>query len=77
MQLQTTFKKTSLNKLLALAMVALAASPVMAQAPAQPDVADAAAYLLAGIVTLAVIGNAKLIVRGAMAVFRWVGSMIR
>lgn len=56
----------------------LTLAPAFAQtAPEQPDVAAAAAYMLAGIVTLGIIGNAKLIVRGAMAVFRWVAGMIK
>lgn len=71
--------KQKLQRLAALgAAFALAAGPALAQtAQAQPDVAEVAAYLLAGIATIAVIGNARLIVRGAMAVFRWVGSMVK
>lgn len=70
--------KSQLKNISAALAVGALSLPAMAQtAPAQPDVAEAVAYLLAGIVTLSLIGNAKLIVRGAMAVFRWVGSMIR
>lgn len=61
----------------AVTLGALTAAPAFAQAQEQPDVAAVVAYLLAGIATLALVGNARLIVRGAMAVFRWVGSMIR
>jgi hypothetical protein len=66
------------KNLLAVLVMALVAGPALAQGgPAQPDVAEVVAYLVAGVATLALIGNAKLIVRGAMAVFRWAASMIR
>jgi hypothetical protein len=60
------------------AVSVLSAGPALAQtAPAQPDVSDVTDYMIAGIATIALVGNARLIVRGAVAVFRWVGSMIR
>lgn len=59
------------------AVALLTAGPAMAQAPAQPDVEDVVAYILAAAVTIALIGNAKLIIRASSAIFRWVGAMIR
>lgn len=58
-------------------VIASAVLPAMAEAPAQPDVSDAAAYLLASIATIAIIGNARLIVAGALTVFRTVRSALR
>ncbi|MFN7120879.1 MAG: major capsid protein [Hydrogenophaga sp.] len=71
--------KAKLQRLAALSTVAVfTAVPAVAQTvTAQPDVTDVVAYMIAGIGTIALVGNAKLIVRGAMAVFRWAGSMIR
>lgn len=72
--------KSQLQHFVALAAVTLlSAGPVLAQETGQPqpDVTEVVAYMIGAIATIALIGNAKLIVRGAMAVFRWAGSMIR
>lgn len=71
--------KVKAQTLVAVALAGvIAAAPAVAQTvTAQPDVTDVVAYMIAGIGTIALVGNAKLIVRGAMAVFRWAGSMIR
>lgn len=55
----------------ALALGALASTPAFAQA-AQPDVTEAVAYMLASIVTISLVGNARLMVSIATNVFRWV-----
>ncbi len=53
-------------------------SPVFAQtAQAQPDVSEVVAYILASTATIALIGNASLIVRVSLRVYNWVRSAIR
>jgi len=52
------------------------ASPAFAQ-QAQPDVSDVVTYILASTATIALIGNASLIVRVSLRVYNWVRAAIR
>lgn len=64
----------------ALVLAGLAAASITsahAAPPAQPDVADVVAYILAAVATIALIGNASLIVRVATRVYGWVRAAIR
>lgn len=62
----------------ALGIAATAATTLPAfAAQSQPDVTELVAYILAGIATIALISNASLMVKGAVAVFSWVRSSIR
>lgn len=72
-------KNTSkFNKPLALALIlgGVASTPAFAQA-AQPDVTEVVAYVLASIATIALVGNARLMVGVATSVFRWVRGAAR
>lgn len=71
--------KAKLQRLAALGTaLALSAGPVLAQtAQPQPDVAEVVTYMLGAIATIVLIGNAKLLIRTAGAIFSWVGRMIR
>jgi hypothetical protein len=71
--------KTSLkNKLAAASMLALSAvGTAHAAAPAQPDVTDVVAYIIGAVATIALIGNASLIVRVTTRVYGWVRAAIR
>ncbi|KRB35540.1 major capsid protein [Acidovorax sp. Root70] len=59
------------------AVMALASSPAFAAAPAQPDVTEAVAYILATMATIALIGNARLLVSVTVSVFRWIRGAAR
>lgn len=52
-------------------------SVAMAAAPEQPDVSDVVTFVLASAGTIALIGNARLIVAATVGVFRWVRGAIR
>lgn len=70
--------RSNRSKQLAVALMlgGLAASPAFAQT-AQPDVTEVVAYILASIATIALIGNARLMVSVATSVFRWVRGAAR
>lgn len=56
----------------------LTAGTAMAQtAPVQPDVTEVVTYMLGSVATIALIGNASLIVRVALRVYGWVRSSIK
>lgn len=59
------------------AMTGFVAAPVFAATPAQPDVTDVVAYITGSVATIALVGNASLIVKGAIRVYSWVRSAIR
>jgi hypothetical protein len=59
------------------AVTVLAASPAFAAAPAQPDVTEVVAYILATTATVALIGNAGLMVKVAVRVYGWIRGAIR
>jgi hypothetical protein len=61
------------------AVFAAFAVPALAFAapPAQPDVTDVVAFILASVATITLIGNARLIVQTALGVFRWARAAIR
>lgn len=62
----------------AASVMALVAAPAFAQtAPAQPDVTEAVAYILATMATIALIGNARLLVSVTVSVFRWIRGAAR
>ena len=58
------------------AVVAVAAMPVMAFAADQPDVTEATTYIGAGVTTILAVFTSKYIVKGVILVGRWVGSVI-
>ncbi|RYH38516.1 MAG: hypothetical protein EON54_18980 [Alcaligenaceae bacterium] len=65
-------------RVVALGVAATAATtlPAFAQQTA-PDVSELVAYLLLGIGVVALIGNASLMVKGAVAIFSWIRGAIR
>lgn len=66
------------NRALATAvLVGASIASAHAAPPAQPDVADVVAYILAAVATIALIGNASLIVRVTTRVYGWVRAAIR
>lgn len=68
--------KNKPNKPVIALMLALLGSQAFAQT-AQPDVSEAVAYMLASIATIALVGNARLLVAIATNVFRWVRGASR
>lgn len=59
-------------------VMALASAPAFAQtAPTQPDVTEAVAYILGTMATIALIGNARLLVSVTVSVFRWIRGAAR
>lgn len=71
-------KSTIKNRALALAGFALSSiGTAQAAAPAQPDVTDVVAYIIGAVATIALIGNASLIVRVTTRVYGWVRAAIR
>jgi hypothetical protein len=66
-----------LQKFLPVGLSLLAiAGPALATAPAQPDTADAIAYIAAGIVTVLAVFTGKYTVMGVMWLARRVGSAV-
>lgn len=62
----------------AASVMALVAAPAFAQtAPTQPDVTEAVAYILGTMATIALIGNARLLVSVTVSVFRWIRGAAR
>lgn len=59
------------------AVMALASAPAFAAPPAQPDVGDVVAYMTAGLATIALLGNARLLIGVAVNMFRWVRGAMR
>lgn len=68
-------RKTAL--VTALLLAGFAATPAFAAAPAQPDVTDVVAYMTAGLATIALLGNARLLIGVAVSMFRWVRGAMR
>lgn len=68
-------RKTAL--VTALLLSGLAATPAFAAAPPQPDVTDVVAYMTAGLATIALLGNARLLIGVAVNMFRWVRGAMR
>ncbi|CAM3343037.1 major capsid protein [Paracidovorax anthurii] len=58
------------------AVTAALSLPAFAAAE-QPNVAEVVAYIIAGIVTLALVGNAGLMVKAATAIFAWIRGVLR
>ncbi|MFI8616129.1 major capsid protein [Acidovorax sp. NPDC077693] len=58
-------------------VAALFATPAFAAAPAQPDVTDVVAYMTGAIATVALLGNARLLIAVAVGVFRWIRGAMR
>lgn len=69
--------RTGSKKAALIAALMLAAASAQAAAPAQPDVTEVVAYILATTATVALIGNASLMVKVAVRVYGWVRSAIR
>lgn len=66
------------NKVAAVTCMALATiGSAQAAAPAQPDVTDIVGYIVGATATIALIGNASLIVRVTTRVYGWVRAAIR
>lgn len=61
----------------AASVMALVAAPAFAAAPTQPDVTEAVAYILGTMATIALIGNARLLVSVTVSVFRWIRGAAR
>ena len=68
-------RKTALVS--ALLLAGFAATPAFAAAPPQPDVTDVVAYMTAGLATIALLGNARLLIGVAVSMFRWVRGAMR
>lgn len=73
-----TAKQFGARKVAGTATFVLAAPAAFAQsAPQQPDVTEVVAYILGSIATVALIGNASLLVNVALRVYGWVRAAIR
>lgn len=73
-----TAKQNGARKVASVAALALAAPAAFAQtATAQPDVSEVVTYILGSIATIALIGNASLLVNVALRVYGWVRAAIR
>lgn len=72
-----TAKQSRARKVASLAILALAAPAVFAATPTQPDVSEVVTYILGSIATIALIGNASLLVNVALRVYGWVRAAIR
>lgn len=73
-----TAKQSGAQKVAGAATLALAAPAAFAQtAVSQPDVTEVVAYILGSIATVALIGNASLLVNVALRVYGWVRAAIR
>lgn len=73
-----TAKQSGARKVAGAATLALVAPAAFAQsAVAQPDVSEVVAYILGSIATVALIGNASLLVNVALRVYGWVRAAIR
>lgn len=77
-QALVTVKQSAARKVAGAATLALAAPAAFAQGtPSQPDVSDVVLYILGSIATIALIGNASLMVNVALRVYGWVRAAIR
>lgn len=72
-----TAKQSGARKVASVATLALAAPAAFAAAPTQPDVSEVVTYILGSIATIALIGNASLLVNVALRVYGWVRAAIR
>lgn len=75
------FRVAALARAAKTAAMGVAASVVLTvpafAAASQPDVSEVVAYIIAGIVTLALVGNAGLMVKAATAIFAWIRGALR
>lgn len=74
-QVGQRYAKTAKTVALGAAASVAVVSPAFAQT--QPDVTEVVTYILASTATIALIGNASLIVRVSLRVYNWVRSAIR